>query len=328
MTNGEPINSVDADLEDAMPAATADANRIAGEPIETVGANLATESEVIHRPARTFPPVWRHRSLLIGLIVVVIILIVTIGAPLFTRYNPVLQNPGDTFLSPRWSHPFGTDQFGRDVLARVFYGGRNTIAGSIVSILIATVVGTWLGLVAGFFGGFLDMVIMRLVDLLLAFPGLLLALTLATIFGPGLNGTVIAIGIAFIPGTGRIVRGVTLEANNHMYVEAARGLGVPNAAIMYRHILPNVLAQVVVLATTGLGLATLSVAALGFLGLGLQPPTPEWGAILNEGRDYVTLAWWVTFFPGLAISLYVTSVNLMGDGLRELLDPTLAFRTK
>jgi peptide/nickel transport system permease protein len=185
-----------------------------------------------------------------------------------------------------------------------------------------------MGMLAGYFGGLVDMVIMRLVDLLLAFPGLLLALTLATIFGPGLNGTVVAIGIAFIPGTARIVQGVTLQASNYMYVDAARVLGVPARAILLRHILPNVLAQVVVLATTGLGIATLSVAALGFLGLGLQPPTPEWGAILNEGRDYVTLAWWVTFFPGLMISLYVTSVNLIGDGLRELLDPTLALRTK
>src|SRR4051794_27415040 len=144
------------------------------EPLETVGANLATEAEIIHAPARSFPPVWRHRSLLIGLIIVTAILIVTIFAPLFTPYNPVLQNPNDTFLSPRLSHPFGTDQFGRDVLTRVFYGGRNTIAGSIVSVLIATVVGTWLGLLAGYFGGVLDMVIMRLIDLLLAFPGLLL----------------------------------------------------------------------------------------------------------------------------------------------------------
>ncbi len=181
---------------------------------------------------------------------------------------------------------------------------------------------------AGFFRGIVDLVIMRIIDLMLAFPGLLLALTMATIFGPGLNGTVIAIGIVFIPGTGRIVQGVTLQASNNMYVEAARALGVSSTGIMWRHILPNVLAQVLVLATTGLGLATLSVAALGFLGLGLQPPTPEWGAILNEGRDYVTLAWWVTFFPGLMISLYVISVNLIGDGLRELLDPTLALRTK
>jgi ABC-type dipeptide/oligopeptide/nickel transport system permease subunit len=265
---------------------------------------------------------------MVGLVIAVAILFVTIFAPLLTSYNPTLQDPNDIFYTPSWSHPFGTDQFGRDLVARVFYGGRNTIAGSLVSVLIATIVGTWLGLLAGFFRGVVDLVIMRIIDLMLAFPGLLLALTMATIFGPGLNGTVIAIGIVFIPGTARIVQGVTLQASNNMYVEAARALGVSSTGIMWRHILPNVLAQVLVLATTGLGLATLSVAALGFLGLGLQPPTPEWGAVLNEGRDYVTLAWWVTFFPGLMISLYVISVNLIGDGLRELLDPTLALRTK
>jgi ABC-type dipeptide/oligopeptide/nickel transport system permease subunit len=294
----------------------------------TTDANLAVEAEVMQRPGRSFPPIWRHRSLLIGMVVAIAILFVTIFAPLLTPYNPTLQDPNDIFLSPRWGHLFGTDQFGRDLVARVFYGGRNTIAGSIVSVLIATIIGTWLGLLAGYFGGFLDMIIMRLIDLMLAFPGLLLALTLATIFGPGLNGTVIAIGIVFIPGTARIVQGVTLQTSRYMYVESAKALGVSSMGILWRHILPNVLAQVIVLATTGLGLATLSVAALGFLGLGLQPPTPEWGAILNEGRDYITLAWWVTFFPGLMISLYVTSVNLIGDGLRELLDPTLAMRLK
>src|SRR5947209_4786269 len=143
------------------------------EPLETVGANLATEAELIHAPARRFPPIWRHRSLMVGLIVVTLILIVTIFAPLFTHYDPVLQDPNVTLLSPRASHPFGTDQFGRDLVARVFYGGRYTIAGSIIAILIATTIGTWLGLLAGFFGGILDTLIMRLIDLLLAFPGLL-----------------------------------------------------------------------------------------------------------------------------------------------------------
>jgi ABC-type dipeptide/oligopeptide/nickel transport system permease subunit len=298
------------------------------EQLQPVATNSASEAEIVEVRRRRFPPIWQHRSLMIGLVIAVAILFVTIFAPLLTSYDPTLQNPNDIFYTPSWSHPFGTDQFGRDLVSRVFYGGRNTIAGSLVSVLIATVIGTWLGLLAGFFRGFVDLVIMRIIDLMLAFPGLLLALTMATIFGPGLNGTVIAIGIVFIPGTGRIVQGVTLQASNNMYVEAARALGVSSTGIMWRHILPNVLAQVLVLATTGLGLATLSVAALGFLGLGLQPPTPEWGAILNEGRDYVTLAWWVTFFPGLMISLYVISVNLIGDGLRELLDPTLAFRTK
>src|SRR5271165_5668719 len=146
------------------------------EPLKAVNANLATEAEIIQVPARAFPPVWRHRSLLLGTVIAVAILVVTIFAPLLTPYDPILQNPNDTLLAPSWAHPFGTDQFGRDLVARVFYGGRNTIAGSIVSVLIATIIGTWLGLLAGYFGGFVDMGIMRLIDLMLAFPGLLLAL--------------------------------------------------------------------------------------------------------------------------------------------------------
>lgn len=295
----------------------------ANAPVSETGASASTEVSILQSSASRFPPFWRHTSLLVGLTILGIILVGVVGAPLWTHYDPVVQNANVPLQSPSASHPFGTDQFGRDIMSRVLYGGRWTILGSVIAVLIATVVGTWLGLVAGYFGGVLDLVIMRVIDLLLAFPGILLALGIATIMGPGLVGVIIAIGIASIPGYGRIVQGVTLQARELTYVEAARALGVPSSGILRRHILPNVLSQVVVLATTGLGIATLSVAALGFLGLGLQPPTPEWGAILNDGRDYVTLAWWIAFFPGAAISLYVTAVNLMGDGIRELVDPML-----
>lgn len=292
-------------------------------PADKVGATDAAEAEILQESASRFPPFWRHVSLLVGLVIIGVILAGVLGAPLWTHYDPTLQNANVALQAPSLSHPFGTDEFGRDILSRVLYGGRWTILGSVVAVLIATVVGTWLGLIAGYYGGALDLIIMRVIDLLLAFPGILLALAIATIVGPGLIGVIVAIGIASIPGYGRVVQGVTLQARELMYVDAARALGVPSSGILRRHILPNVLSQVVVLATTGLGIATLSVAALGFLGLGLQPPTPEWGAILNDGRDYVTLAWWIAFFPGAAISLYVTAVNLMGDGVRELVDPTL-----
>jgi ABC-type dipeptide/oligopeptide/nickel transport system permease subunit len=218
----------------------------------------------------------------------------------------------------------GTDELGREMLARVLYGGRWTIAVSIVAILIATIIGTVIGLIAGYVGGLVDGVIMRTIDLLLAFPGILFALAIATITGPGLTGMTLAIGVSLIPGTGRIIRGVTLQTRELGYVEAAHSLGTAHGYILRRHILPNIMPQIVVLATTGLGIASLSVAALGFLGLGLQPPTPEWGAILNDGREYVTLAWWITLFPGAALSLYVIAVNLLGDGLSEILDPTIS----
>jgi peptide/nickel transport system permease protein len=281
------------------------------------------EAAILQVSARRFPPFLRHTSLLVGLALVGIILLGVIGAPLWTHYDPVAADPNIPMQAPTHAHPFGTDQFGRDIFSRVLYGGRWTILGSVIAMLIATVVGTWLGLIAGYFGGVLDLVIMRVIDLLLAFPGILLALAIATIMGPGLVGVIIAIGVASIPGYGRVVQGVTLRARELMYVDAARVMGASSFSILLRHILPNVFSQVVVLATTGLGVATLSVAALGFLGLGLQPPTPEWGAILNDGRDYVTLAWWIALFPGAAITLYVTAVNLIGDGIAEQIDPTL-----
>lgn len=273
---------------------------------------------------RRLPAFWRHSSFVVGAAILIIILVMTIGAPIFTKSDPIAQDPNGTFLPPSAMHVMGADELGRDMLARVLYGGRWTIAVSIIAILIATIIGTVIGLFAGYLGGLVDSAIMRVIDLLLAFPGLLFALAIATITGPGLTGMTIAIGVSLIPGTGRIIRGVTLQARALGYVEAAHSLGASPAFILRRHILPNIIPQVVVLATTGLGIATLSVATLGFLGLGLQPPTPEWGAILNDGREYVTIAWWITFFPGAAISLYVIAVNLLGDGLSEILDPTIS----
>jgi ABC-type dipeptide/oligopeptide/nickel transport system permease subunit len=282
------------------------------------------DDAVVVTARRHMPRFWRHVSLTVGLVTLGLILILTIGAPLFTASDPTAQNQNTIFLAPSSHFLFGTDEFGRDLWARVLYGGRWTIFGSLVSIVIAVVIGTGLGLIAGYMGGLVDIVIMRLMDLLLAFPGILLALAIATILGPGLSSAVIAIGVTFIGGNGRIVQGVTLQARHYAYVDAARALGVSHTRILWRHLLPSIQAQVIVLTTTGLGMAALSIAALGFLGLGPQPPTPEWGAILNDGRDYVTVAWWIAFFPGAAICLYVIAVSLLGDGVRELLDPTLA----
>ncbi|MDB5059761.1 MAG: binding-protein-dependent transport system inner rane component [Chloroflexi bacterium] len=277
---------------------------------------------------RRLPLIWRHSSLLIGGIILIILIILTVGAPIFTSSDPTAQDPNSPFLAPAAGHVMGTDALGRSLFARVLYGGRWTIAGSIAAITIATLVGTLIGLVAGYVGGLIDAAIMRGIDLLLAFPGILFALALATITGPGLTGMTIAIGVSLIPGTARIVRGLALQGRSLGYIEAAHSLGGSSWHIIWRHLLPNLLPQVVVLATTGLGIASLSVATLGFLGLGLQPPTPEWGAIINDGREYVTIAWWITFFPGMAMSLYVIAVNLVGDGLREILDPTLSIGLK
>lgn len=266
-----------------------------------------------------------HSSLRIGFVIMLLLVLSAILAPFLTHYNPILQNPNSILESPSRAHIMGTDQFGRDVFTRVLYGGRYTMFASLMVVLIGLIAGSILGLLAGYFGGLVDLFIMRAMDLLLAFPGILLALAITGILGPGLNNAILAIGVVSIPTYARVVHAATLRVRGLPYLEAARALGAPAGRIIRRHVLPNVFSQVLVLGTIWLGTAALWVAALGFLGLGLQPPTPEWGSILNDGRDYITLAWWVSLFPGILISFYVISANLLGDGLRDVLDPTLAF---
>jgi ABC-type dipeptide/oligopeptide/nickel transport system permease subunit len=264
-----------------------------------------------------------HPSIQFGGAVVLAIVLACFLSPLFMHGNPDLQNPLATFLPPSWAHPFGTDDLGRGVLERVLYGGRYTIVGSVVAVLIGVIGGLILGVVAGYSGGMVDMVIMRAMDIVLAFPGILSALAITAILGPSLVNTVIAIGVSGIPGFCRIMYASTVQARTFQYVEAARAEGSSVFRMLQRHVLPAVFAQVIVSATTGLGISVLSIAALGFLGLGVQPPTPEWGAILNEGQQFLQNAWWIAIFPGIFITLFVIGVNLVGDGLRDVLDPTL-----
>ncbi len=264
-----------------------------------------------------------HKSLVAGFALLFVILLLTIGASLFAHYDPLAQDPSVVFESPSVHHLMGTDELGRDIFARVLYGGRQTIFASILVVTIGMVVGSILGLAAGMVGGVVDMCIMRTMDLLLAFPGILLALVVTTILGSGLGNAVAAIGIASIPMFARVVHGGTLEARSLPYTEASFALGSGRIHVVWRHILPSVRSVIIVLATSWLGIGALWVAALGFLGLGLQPPTPEWGAILNDGRNYVSIAWWLSLFPGIFLSAYVVASNLIGDGLRDVTDPTV-----
>ncbi len=267
----------------------------------------------------------QHRSLLVGVVICVLLGLLVFVLPMVMRGVDLnAQNPMATFSPPSRQHLMGTDAFGRDLLARVVYGGRTTIAASICVVLLGCVFGTTLGLIAGFFGGAIGFVIMRMVDLLLAFPGILLALAVSAVLGPGLVNGVIAIAIILVPIYARLVAGATAEVRHLPYVDAAVTLGSGSWRIILRHVLPNVSPAIIVLTTTWLGVASLWIAALGFIGLGVQPPTPEWGAILNDGQNYITLAWWITVFPGMFLSLFVVGVNLIGDGLRDELDPTLA----
>lgn len=268
----------------------------------------------------------RHRSLGAGLVICAVLVVLLLAVPLFIQLHPDAQNPLATFAPPSATHLMGTDEFGRDMFARVLVGGRTTVLACFGVVLLGGVVGSAVGLIAGFFGGAVGFGIMRLVDLLLAFPGILLALAVSAILGPGLVNGVIAIAAIVVPVYARLVEGATVEVRHLPYVDAATTLGAGSRWIILRHVLPNVSPGIIVLTTTWLGIAALWIAALGFIGLGVQPPTPEWGAILSDGQNYITIAWWITVFPGMFLALFVVAVNLIGDGLRDELDPTLARR--
>lgn len=265
-----------------------------------------------------------HRSLLLGVVVCALILAFVAVGPLLSSADPNAQAGENAFLPPSADHLMGTDAFGRDMLARVLHGGRTTVVASASVVLAGGLIGTMLGLIAGYFGGAVGFVIMRLVDLFLAFPGILLALAVAAILGPGLTNGVIAVAAVLVPIYTRVVEGAAVEMRGRPFVDAAVTLGSRSHHIILRHILPNVLSSIIVLTTSWLGIAALWIAALGFLGLGVQPPRAEWGSILNDGQTYISVAWWITVFPGVLLSLFVVAVNLIGDGLRDELDPTLA----
>jgi peptide/nickel transport system permease protein len=266
----------------------------------------------------------RHcKSAWIGASILLAIVLSAVFAPLISPYHPLKADQRTSLEAPSRAHPMGTDRFGRDVMARVIWGGRLALPVGFVSVFLAAGVGAALGLIAGYYGGWLDSVIMRGVDLLQAFPGILLALAIVAVLGGSLLNLMIAVGISSVPSYVRITRGTVLSVKEREFVIAARALGVTDAAIMVRHILPNVLAPLIVLATLGVASAIITSSALSFLGLGIKPPTPEWGNLLAEGREFLQYGWWVAFFPGLAIMLTVLAINLLGDGLRDALDPNV-----
>lgn len=244
-------------------------------------------------------------------------------APYVAPFDPLAVSPFDALLPPSLAHWMGTDTLGRDMLSRVIYGARISLRLGLVSVSIAMSVGVTIGTIAGYLGGQVDNVLMRVVDVLLAFPSLILALIAVFALGPGLTNAMIAVGIASIPSYARVTRGEVLSAKENLYVQAAEAVGAPNLVVMFRHMLPNIIAPNIVIAALGTGAAILAGSALSFLGLGAQAPTPEWGLMLAQGRGFMQLAWWLTFFPGLGIMLTVMALNLFGDGLRDVLDPRL-----
>jgi peptide/nickel transport system permease protein len=266
----------------------------------------------------------RSTTMVVGLVIVGTLVVLALAADVLAPYSAIGVDPLAALEPPSAKHLMGTDQYGRDVLSRVLVGSRLTLAVGPAAIAISLAVGLLGGVVAGYAGGRLDAVIMRLVDVMLAFPGVLLALGAIAILGVGLGNVTIAIGIAYIPNFTRLIRASVVTAKQNLYVEASRAIGAPTLYVMSRHILPNIMAPVLVLTSSAIAWAILTGAALNFLGLGSQPPTPEWGLDLSEGRTHLATAWWVTAFPGLGIMLAVLGANLLGDGLRDVLDPRLA----
>lgn len=265
----------------------------------------------------------RQRGAVVGLVILGSLALMALGAPWLSPRDPIKTAARDALQPPGPRFVLGSDQFGRDVASRVLHGARVSLAVGLISVSIAVALGAPLGLVSGYYGGRLDGLIMRVMDVLLAFPGILLALAIVSVLTPGLTNVMIAVGLSAVPTYARLVRASVLSARENLYVEAARALGGRDLGILARYILPNVVAPLIVTATLGLGTAILSAAALGFLGLGSQPPQPEWGRMLSEGRDYLREAWWISTFPGLGIMLTVLAMNLLGDGLRDVLDPRL-----
>lgn len=287
--------------------------------------NIATiDPTKDNNPLTTFlRRISQSRGIIIGASILTIVILMAIFAPFITQYDPIEIDPLTGLKPPSQEHIFGTDNFGRDVFARVLYGGRLSVQVGIISILIASTIGTLLGILAGYIGSWVDIIIMRFVDVLLAFPGILLALAIVAILGKSLPNVMIAVGISTIPTFTRIVRGSTLSLKQMDYIEAALALGCSHWRIMLRHILPNVITPIIVVVTNGIAGAIIAGAALSFLGLGAQAPTPEWGIMLAEGRASLRSAHWVATFPGLAIMITVLAINLLGDGLRDVLDPRL-----
>ena len=273
------------------------------------------------RRQREWQQLKRSRLAIPGAVIVVIFIVAAIFAPLLAPSDPYKNDLSKTLLTPCTEHWFGTDELGRDILSRILYGARLSLLEGLFSVFLAMLIGVPLGILSGYVGRKTDTVIMRLIDILLAFPGVLLAVAIISILGPSLINAMIAVGVCTVPMFARLSRGSTLAVKEEPYIEACRASGMSNFRILYRHIYPNISAHLYVMATLRVAIAILTAASLSFLGLGAQPPSPEWGAMLSNGRNYLLIAPHLVVFPGLAIIFLVLGLNLFQDGLRLVLDP-------
>lgn len=289
---------------------------------------MSADAAVIGGP-RTPPTLWsrvrRDYAALAGLALLAVVIVAAVAAPFLSIFDPVRTDVAARLSSPSLAHPMGTDQLGRDIFSRVVHGARVSVAVALGSVALAATVGVTIGVLSGTSGGLLDEVLMRAMDLLFAFPAILLALTIVTVLGHSTTNLIVALGVVYAPRFARVARGSTLSVMTETYVEAARSLGATPARIIRRHVLPNVLSPLLIVSTITLASAVLAEAGLSFLGLGVQPPYPSWGRMLNEGKGYLEIAPWLTIFPGLAVVVTVLSFNLIGDSLRDALDPRVRF---
>ncbi|WP_164217002.1 nickel transporter permease [Virgibacillus sp. YIM 98842] len=265
----------------------------------------------------------KNKAAMIGGFMILFFIAVAFIGPYFTPYAPETQDLVNKLQPPSADHWFGTDHYGRDIFSRIIHGMSITLYIGFFSVAMGATVGVVLGMVSGYYGGKIDTVIMRVMDVLLAFPGILLALAIVSVLGPSLNNVIIAVAIFSVPVFARIVRGSTLSVRKLEYIDAMKALGASDFRILFKHILPNIASPIIVQATLSIATTVLTAAGLSFLGLGAQPPMPEWGAMLSDGRNYMYNAWHVAFFPGVMIVLVVLAFNIFGDGLRDALDPKM-----
>lgn len=293
-------------------------------PQAQVSAQVNAPAEQVYSPVADF---WRrlrkNKLAMVSLVFLVALIMVAVFAPLVAPYDPYASDMPKALQGPSSQHLLGNDELGRDILSRIIYGARISLKVGLIAVSIALSVGMVVGSLAGYYGGRLDNIIMRFMDIMLAFPSILLAIALMAVLGRGVENAIIAIGIVSIPEYARIVRGSVLSVKENEYVQAARAIGNNDLQIIFKHILPNVMAPVIVRGTLGISTAILETSALGFLGLGVVPPFAEWGTMLGSGRGYMFNAPHLVFFPGIAITLTVMAFNLLGDGLRDALDPRL-----
>jgi len=273
--------------------------------------------------AETFKRLKRNKLAILGLCIMVVLILIALFAPLIAPYGFDDQDLENTLAGPSTEHWFGTDEFGRDILSRIIYGSQVSLIVGFFAVSISVVIGGMLGAIAGYFGGVLDNIIMRCMDVLLAIPSILLAISISASLGPGLFNLMIAVGISSTPGYARLVRASVLSIRNTEYIEASKSVGAGHFTIIMKHIIPNCLSPVIVQATLGVAFAILTAAGLSFIGLGIKPPNPEWGAMLSSGRNYIRDFPHLTLFPGLAIMITILALNFLGDGLRDALDPKL-----